>query len=85
MPLLRKVEKMKKLFTINNVLYALSILFAFGVLMKTYLDRLKLPKGACPIDNNRSLLMLAIAVLVVVTIIISYLDWRKKRQLGRRD
>ena len=70
---------MKKInINIKNILYGIGVLYAIGILGKTYYDRLKLPAGICPIDNNRGLMISGIIVLILVTIITSIIDHKQK-------
>ncbi len=72
--------KIKKFFTLSNLLYTGSILFAFGVLLKTYIDRSAVPEGVCPLNNNRSLIVIAIVLLLLVTAVTSFMDYKKKHR-----
>lgn len=71
--------QIKKFFTLSNLLYTASILFALGILLKTYLDRSNLPAGVCPYDNNRGLMIVAIVLLLLVSVVTSIMDHKKKR------
>lgn len=68
----------KKLRRISDFLYWVGIVFAAGVLIKTYIDKSKVPPGVCTINNNRGLLIGAIAFLFIVTVVTWILDYRKK-------
>ena len=72
--------KDKKVFTLSNLIYTSSLIFAVGVLVKTYIDRSKVPPGVCPIDDNRGLMILAIGILGFATIVTSVIDYRKKKK-----
>lgn len=72
--------KLKKHLTCSNVLFTASFLFAAGVLLKNYLDGLNVPPGVCPVQNNRGLMTIAIIILIVVTIVTSILDYKKKKE-----
>ncbi|MBC7961155.1 MAG: hypothetical protein H7X94_14945 [Vallitaleaceae bacterium] len=71
--------KIKKYLTLSNLLFTGSVLFAIAVLLKTYLDNAKVPEGVCPVDNNRGLLIVAITILLLVTVITSIMDYKKKK------
>lgn len=72
------LEKLKKRLTLSNLLYLFSILFAAGVMLKTYLDRKSLPPDVCPIDNNNILIYSAIIILILTMILTTFLDRKKK-------
>lgn len=72
--------KNKKLLNLSNLLYAIGILFALGVYLKSYIDKSRLPEGMCPIDNNRGLMFVAIIILVIITIITSVIDYFEKKK-----
>ncbi len=60
--------KLKKYLSISNLLYIGSTLFAVGVLLKVMIERYQLPPGACPIDDNRLLLYIAIMLIISVNL-----------------
>jgi hypothetical protein len=73
--------KIKKHWKISTLLEIGSMIFALGVLAKVMLERLQLPAGACPVDNNRPLLYVAIILLIVVNLgTYLYGRWKKKRE-----
>lgn len=69
---------MKKYFTLSNIIYSLSVLFALGVLAKVFLDRYRLPAGTCPTAYNNHWIYLSIGLLLVATLITTVLDRRAK-------
>lgn len=69
---------MKKHFTLSNMIYGISMLFALSVLIKTYIDRSRLPEGVCPAATNSEWMYAAIGFLVVATVVTSFLDHKKK-------
>lgn len=71
--------KNKKIFKFTNILFAIGIIFSVGVLIKSYIDKSKLPEGVCPINNNRELLIAAIIVLIVITIITTFIEYIEKK------
>jgi len=72
--------KIKKYLTISNLLYMGTLLFALGVILKTFLESSQLPPGACPVDNNRPLLYLSIILLIGVNLgTYGYEYWKKKK------
>lgn len=71
---------MKKYLTLSNGVYAVTILFALGVLLKVYIDKARLPEGVCPTAYNNELIYFSIGLLVVGTIITSLLDRKAKKQ-----
>lgn len=75
--------KIKQLKLINNVLFYGSVIFAIGVLGKSYWDRSRLPEGVCPINNNSHLIYASIGLLIVsfaFSIILSQLEKRNKTE-----
>lgn len=71
---------MKKYWTLSNAIYAFTILFALGVLLKIYIDRARLPEGVCPTAYNNQWIYLSIGLLVIGTIVTSILDRQKKKK-----
>ncbi len=71
---------MKKYYTLSNIIYGVSILFALGVLAKVYLDRRGLPEGVCPVTNSAGLIYFSIGLLIVATVVTSILDRKKKEK-----
>ena len=69
---------MKKYMTFSNVLYASSVLFSVGVILKVYIDRASLPPGVCPVTNNNHWMYLAIGFLIISTLVSTLADRRKK-------
>lgn len=75
------MRKFQRYLTAGNLLYIGSILFALGVLFKTFYERLRLPEGVCPIESNRPLLYAALIILIGVNLgIYLYGSWKKKRK-----
>lgn len=72
-------ENLKKHLTLSNGIYAFSILFALGVLLKVYLDRYRLPEGVCPTAYNNQWIYLSIGLLILATIVTSIMDRRNKK------
>lgn len=73
---------MKKHLTLSNGIYAASIIFALGVLLKVFIDRARLPEGVCPTAYNNELIYFSIGLLVVGTVVTSILDRRTKKRLA---
>lgn len=76
---------MKKYLTLSNGIYAVTIIFALGVLLKIYLDQARLPEGVCPTAYNNDLIYFSIGLLVVGTIVTSLLDRRTKKRLAEEN
>ncbi|KUO60294.1 MAG: hypothetical protein APF84_04155 [Gracilibacter sp. BRH_c7a] len=73
--------KLKEYLTISNLLYIGTMVFALGVIIKILIDRYQLPAGACPVDNSRTLLYIAITLLIGVNLGTSaYSYWKKKTE-----
>ena len=73
---------MKKHLTLSNGIYAATILFALGVLLKIFIDQARLPEGVCPTAYNNDLIYFSIGLLVVGTVVTSILDRRTKKKLA---
>lgn len=71
--------KYKKLSIISNIIFFSSSIFALGVLAKNYIDRSKVPAGVCPIENNRSLMIVSIVILVLAFIFTTIIDRKLKK------
>ncbi len=71
--------KLKKWMTLSNLLFTGSVLFALLVLLKTFVDKSRVPEGVCPITNNRSLLIISLVVLIIVTVITAMIDYKTKK------
>lgn len=72
--------KFKEYLTISNLLYIGTMIFALGVILKVIFDRYQLPPEVCPVDNSRTLLYIAIALLIVVNLGTSlYSYWKNKK------
>jgi len=72
----------KRLKLINNIIFYSATIFAVGVLIKTYIDRARLPEGVCPANTNAVWIYISIGLLVcsfVVNILLSL----KERQLKK--
>lgn len=72
--------QLKKYFTISNILHLGSMLFAIGVLLKVAVERYQLPAGACPVDNNRLLLYIALILVIGVYLGTYFYSYLKKKQ-----
>lgn len=76
--------KLKEYLTISNLLYVGTVLFALGVILKIVFDRYHLPAGVCPIDNSRTLLYIAIILLIGVNLGTSIYSYWKNKQTEKR-
>jgi TRAP-type C4-dicarboxylate transport system permease small subunit len=63
---------------ISNIAFAITIILGGYVLISSFLVRRSLMPGVCPIDNNRTLLYIAIG-FAFVTFILSFFDEKKGR------
>lgn len=54
----------KKLKTIENILFVAAVSLGLYALGSTYLKNKDLPPGVCPVDNNRNLIYISIALLI---------------------
>lgn len=71
--------KTKTLKIISNGFFAVSILFSVAVLIITYVDRAKLPKGLCPIQDNKGWITASIVLLVISIIVTTFVDYKVKK------
>lgn len=70
----------KNLGKISNYIFYLGLLVAAYGLYKSYISTRGLPPGACPIENNRPVLYIAIGLLVISTILSYIQDLQKKNK-----
>ncbi|MDA3846172.1 MAG: hypothetical protein PF505_06465 [Vallitaleaceae bacterium] len=54
----------KRIKLINNIVFYSATIFAMGVLIKTYIDRSRLPEGICPADTNALWIYISIGLLL---------------------
>ncbi|GKX31114.1 hypothetical protein SH1V18_35940 [Vallitalea longa] len=64
----------RKLHMLSNIIFYIAIAISIYALGKTYFERSKLPDGVCPVNNNRSILTIAIAVIIIY-LIITFIEW----------
>ena len=67
----------KKLGIISNISFIGAMVVGLYALMSTYLVRRNLPPGVCPIDNNRTIMYIAIA-LALLSFVLSFVAEKKK-------
>lgn len=58
-----------KLHTISNFLFVSAILISIFSLGKTFYERSRLPEGVCPIDNNRSIMIIGMFMLLLYLVV----------------
>lgn len=63
----------------NYIFYAGILVTAYG-LYKTHISGRGLPPGACPIENNRPILYVAIGLLITSFILSLVYDRQKKKE-----
>lgn len=77
----RKSHKSRKsrkaISIISNITFVVTILLAAYIFISSFLVRRSLPPGVCPIDNNRTLIYIAIG-FALVTFILSFFDVKGK-------
>ncbi|MCT4596265.1 MAG: hypothetical protein N4A50_00095 [Vallitalea sp.] len=66
--------KNKRLSTLTNILFYISIVISVLALGKTYYDRITLPDGVCPVNDNNTLIIVALCS-VIIYFIVSIIDW----------
>ncbi|WBW99142.1 hypothetical protein [Oceanirhabdus sp. W0125-5] len=62
-----------KLHTISNMLFISAVFMGIFSLGKTFYERSRLPEGVCPIDNNRSMMIIG-AILLLLYIVVSTVE-----------
>lgn len=60
------------------------LLGAYG-LMDSYFLRKSLPEGACPVDQNRPLMWVALTLLALTVILSFAEDILKKKEVGKKE
>lgn len=68
----------KNLEKISNYIFYIGLVVAVYGLYKSFISTRGLPPGACPIENNRPKLYLAI-ILLLLSYIMSYINDRQKK------
>ncbi|WP_461206831.1 hypothetical protein [Clostridium sp. DL1XJH146] len=72
---------LKKVKFITNIYFLVAILVSAYALLKTYyFDRIGLPEGVCPVDNNRPLMYLSIGLLVTYFIGTYFIEKKLKNE-----
>lgn len=69
----------KNLEKISNYIFYIGLVVAVYGLYKSFISTRGLPPGACPIENNRPKLYLAI-ILLLLSYIMSYINDRQKKK-----
>jgi uncharacterized membrane protein YuzA (DUF378 family) len=78
----RKVRKScKTVSIISNITFVVTILLAVYIFISSFLLRRSLLPGVCPIDNNRTLIYIAIG-FGLVTFVLSFFDVKAKKSRG---
>ncbi len=72
------MEKHKLFSLISNILLGIGAVLCVLALYLSFSLRASLPPGVCPIDNNRPLIYIAIAVLLI-SFVLSLLAERMKK------
>ena len=73
------MKKHKRLSLISNILLGIGTALGALALYLSFSLRASLPPGVCPIDNNRPLMYIAIAFLLVSFVLSIFADRMKKR------
>ncbi|MCM1988613.1 hypothetical protein [Oceanirhabdus seepicola] len=58
-----------KLHTISNLLFISAVIISIFSLGKTVYERSRLPEGVCPIDNNRSIMIIGMIMLFLYLVV----------------
>jgi len=66
---------------ISDTLFGLIIIYALGIMAKTYFDQSKLPEGVCPISNNSTYMVIAIVLLIGAFIMTTFIDFKYKKAI----
>lgn len=69
----------KNIYKISKYSFYGGILVAAYGLYKIYIDRRGLPLGACPIENNRPIMYIGIALLVISLVLDFVGDFEKRK------
>lgn len=75
----------KKLLTLSNIIFAVTMLYGGAVIAKVYYDQSQLPPGVCPIDNNNELIYSAIAVLIIGIVASFFIEKRDKKIQSEKE
>ena len=73
------MEKHKLFSLISNIMLGIGAVLCVLALYLSFSLRASLPPGVCPIDNNRPLIYIAIAVLLI-SFVLSLLAERMKKR-----
>ena len=73
------MEKHKLFSLISNIMLGIGAILGGLALYLSFSLRANLPPGVCPIDNNRPLIYIAIAVLLI-SFVLSLLAERMKKR-----
>ena len=74
------IKVMQRKISFSNIIFIFAISIFFYGMYKIYIVKQNLSLGACPIEDNRPILYLAI-IFMIFSIIISYIeDIRLKRR-----
>lgn len=77
--------RLKKLKSIADKVYYLTIIIAAVVIGKNYYDQYKLPEGVCPVQNNAKLITFAIGLLIASFVFTLIVDRMVKKSEDRDD
>lgn len=68
---------------VGKYTFGAGIIVTIYGLAKTFLDRRNLPEGVCPIEDNRNVMYIGIALLLISAVLDFILDYRLK--IKKRD
>ncbi len=74
------MKKQKLMSVISNILLAIGAALGALALYLSFSLRAGLPAGVCPIDNNRPLLYISVAILIASFVFSVVADRLKKRE-----
>lgn len=80
-----KTKKLQKILSVvSNILFGAGAVIGLYVLVKTFLLYKSLPPGVCPIDANRTWMYIAVALLVLSTLL-SFFESKKEKKKKKGD
>lgn len=70
----------KSLEKIGNCIFCTGVLVAAYGLYQIYINRKGLPSGVCPVNENRTIMYLAISMFIISLILYTIYDFKEKKR-----
>ncbi|MCR2044118.1 hypothetical protein [Anaerosalibacter massiliensis] len=70
----------KSLEKIGNCIFYTGVLVAAYGLYQIYINRKGLPPGVCPVNENRTIMYLAISMFIISLILYTIYDFKEKKR-----